>query len=383
VNQPTAQPAITDTVNRWFPLVPRPRPPARPLPQRVREIGQLAAAAAEADGSDGLLRAAEALNKAALLASDCAAEQLARQWCWAQFNLFHAAAPLDAATAELAAQPIVNLGRLLIRAHQPDRAHALFRTAFTAADTRTPATIDDTPIDLAGLTDGQDSHRHLRQFLWTVLLADGTRALTSAGRWREALDCLRAHKGVGTRMLDGRQTAIIERCLAADPDTATTLLDTSTTTDRWESAVADTLRALSAHLAGQPSPRLCDQAARRYLELGNATDTVIFRTRLGLTLLELTEATGQNHADVHTRILQEASKSGDAHTARTVLEHPASRTPPSHNQAQRLTAIVAASGLGRGRIPHHLKTELADHIHTAQTALRRGLASRRHTNGPR
>lgn len=69
---------VSQIVKR-FPLVARPRPACPPLAERVREITDLAAAA-ERDGN--VTSATVALNKAALIASDCGMPDLARALCW-------------------------------------------------------------------------------------------------------------------------------------------------------------------------------------------------------------------------------------------------------------------------------------------------------------
>ncbi|MFE2335217.1 hypothetical protein ACFXCN_24055, partial [Streptomyces coelicoflavus] len=66
-------------IAKRFPLVARPRPACPPLAERVREITDLAAAA-ERDGN--VTSATVALNKAALIASDCSMPDLARTLCW-------------------------------------------------------------------------------------------------------------------------------------------------------------------------------------------------------------------------------------------------------------------------------------------------------------
>ncbi|MGH3903080.1 MAG: hypothetical protein ACRDTE_02600, partial [Pseudonocardiaceae bacterium] len=40
------------------------------------------------------------------------------------------------------------------------------------------------------------------RWLWSALLSDGTRALTRAGRWAQALQHAQQHKGIGQRLLD-------------------------------------------------------------------------------------------------------------------------------------------------------------------------------------
>lgn len=55
---------------RWLPLADWPRPACPPLPARVAEITTIVRETIE-PGADPLSGAAHALNKAALLASDC------------------------------------------------------------------------------------------------------------------------------------------------------------------------------------------------------------------------------------------------------------------------------------------------------------------------
>jgi hypothetical protein len=55
------------------------------------------------------------------------------------------------------------------------------------------------------LTATQADRDEVRQWLWRVILADGARALITAGHWKEALAHVQRHHGVGERMLDGRQ----------------------------------------------------------------------------------------------------------------------------------------------------------------------------------
>lgn len=74
-------------VTRRFPLVARPRPACPPLNERVKEVGDLATAAAEQTGTTGLSLAATAHNKAALIASDCGLADRARSLCQQQFGL--------------------------------------------------------------------------------------------------------------------------------------------------------------------------------------------------------------------------------------------------------------------------------------------------------
>jgi hypothetical protein len=71
----------------------------------------------------------------------------------------------------------------------------------------------------ADLTVSPDDRGEVRARLRRVLLADGTRTLR--GRWNEALAHIEAHRGVGKRMLDGRQVAVLA---AGDTEQAAALL---------------------------------------------------------------------------------------------------------------------------------------------------------------
>lgn len=249
----TGSELLCGKVAEWFPLLPRGRPPCRALPRRVDEIRELARSASEGANDARISRAAEAHNKAALILSDCGLTDLAQQLCWRQFDIFHTATPLTAETAKLALQPIVNLGRLLIRSGHSDRAYEIFKNAYNAIGAQAATTIDGRHIDFSHLIEEVDRRKELRRFLWTVLLADGTRALTRVGRWSEALHHIEQHKGIGKRMLDGRQVAILAYCAAGDCDRALNMLDDSSTPEPWEQAVTACLRTFCLNVSGRPT----------------------------------------------------------------------------------------------------------------------------------
>ncbi|MBT2369318.1 hypothetical protein J7E88_29445 [Streptomyces sp. ISL-10] len=89
-------------------------------------------------------------------------------------------------------------------------------TLFDAVTTRSPAQVEDIAIPAILVADADD-RQVVRTWLWSVLLADGTRALTTAGRWTEALAHVEAHRGIGQRMLDGRQVAVLAALATGDP----------------------------------------------------------------------------------------------------------------------------------------------------------------------
>jgi len=350
----------------WFPLVPRSRPAAGPLTTRIAEIGALARAASTDEGKAAT--AAEALNKAALIASDCGDVELATHLCWQQYEIFAAAAPLDAKTAEAAVQPLINLGRLLVRAGEPGRAHKVFLAAFAAVDTAATAIVEGRTVDVAALTHSGDNREQLRSFLWRVLLAEGSRALASAGRWADALEWLTRYKGVGNRMLDGRQIAILERRAASDHDAALHLLATSVLVEPWEHAVAATLRATCV-----PDREAAAQAIDRFLELSTGTDLAVFHTRLGLSTLNLAEAAALDTAETAAKILHTASATTDATVARAVLADQACRKYAQPIQTRHLTQVVDNCSIAPGRLSETLIRKLKSNAETAEGALQRAL----------
>jgi hypothetical protein len=87
----TGHELLRGRVAEWFPLLPRTRPPCRPLPRRIGEISELARSASQGANETRISSATEAHNKAALILSDCGLHGLAQQLCWRQFNIFNAA----------------------------------------------------------------------------------------------------------------------------------------------------------------------------------------------------------------------------------------------------------------------------------------------------
>lgn len=363
--QRTSQELLEGRLAEWFPLVPRPRPYCRSLAQRVEEIQQLAQSVAD-DPTETRISAAEAHNKAALLLSDCGLDDLAHRLCWQQFDLFHTARPLSLRSAKLALQPVVNLGRLLIRTGHNDRAHEVFQNLFAAVLDQTTTTLDGRAIDFSHFVDQPEHIKEIGQFLWAVLLADGTRALTRAGRWHDALQHLQKHKGIAKRMLDGRQVAILERYFAGDHHGALNLLDVSAVPEPWEQAVAAFLRALCT-TAEQPAEASMIGMVGTFLKLGPTPGHPVFRIRLGLCVLDLVPESTAPH--LATRLTREAVESMDAYTARDVLSHHLCCSNMSDTDRNALTAIVHESGLNRGTMPAQLLDELMAAVRTSEAQL--------------
>lgn len=161
-------------ITQRFPLISRFRPACLPLPQRVHALAELSdTAAATADQ----IKASAVYNQAALIASDIGLPHLARQWCHQHAAAYLHAAPLSGRSAIRALEPVVNLARLQIRAGNTDDGRHRLLTLFNAIRDGTHAEFDGILIP-ADLTTGTD-RREVRAWLWRVILADGTRTLTT------------------------------------------------------------------------------------------------------------------------------------------------------------------------------------------------------------
>ncbi|KAA9379639.1 hypothetical protein F5972_08270 [Microbispora cellulosiformans] len=348
-------------VARRFPFVARARPACHRLDIRVRQVADLADAAT-GDPAQTMTRAAEAHNLAALIASDCGLPALAADLCWTQFAIFHTARPYTAAVAKLALQPLINLGRLHARTGHGTAAHHLITTVFDAVKDQTTAEVDGRTVDLTRLAQTPEDHRELVQWLWAVVLSDGTRALTQACRWAEALQHVQAHHGLGQRLLDGRQIAIITHHATGDCHGAARLLAASSTPTPWEQAVAAAL----AVLTGSPDAATM---VDRYLGLDqDPPGQVVFRVRLGLAVLDLAAARTPRVSNLRAAIIDGASS--DAYAARDVLGHHVMRSQMTPRQEHDLTAVVTASGLGAGTLPPADMRALTTAVDKAEVALR-------------
>ncbi|MFK4087188.1 hypothetical protein ACI2LF_23985 [Kribbella sp. NPDC020789] len=301
---------------RWFPLVARPRPACPPLNTRLDDINATIQKARKATGSEALTLAAVALNKTALIASDCGLPDLAESLCLQQLQTYQDAAPLGTQAVRNALEPVVNIARLRIRAGQPDDGYLLLSELLKAAKERSTIAVGDHKADLDQLMTG-GAWLDTVQWLWKVMLADGTRALTSAGRWAEALESVSTQNGIGDRLLDGRQVAVITHHLAGRQQFARDLLSDTRAGERWESPVHLTLSALCDPTKAtdlRDLPQLLQQAA------GNA-GLVVFRTRVLLTATELAAGSG---ADLVQALHGDRAIYADGYAARDVLSHPTS-----------------------------------------------------------
>jgi len=361
-------PGVTLT---WFPLVVRPRPPGLPLETRIAELTRLAATPAEGTRHDQVSRAAEVLNKAALITSDCGMPGLARALCHRQHELFDRARPLPAWAAQLALQPILNIPRQLIREGQGHDAYAMLQTLYQAARERTTAVINGRPVDLSTITCAPDDNKTVRTLIWTALLADGTRALALAGRWQEAAGHAATHRGIGNRLLDGRQAAILALLHDGQPGEAAVMVEQSTITEPWEHAAQCLLRVLCLHTAGTDTGHHVATmlVTARTLMQERDRSTTVPRTRIGMTALDL----AGTQDDPQSRPLSAelvATAAGDGYAARDALFHHRICQSLTTGQRQHLQDIVRACGLAAGTIPQRLHGQLMTAVSCAETTLK-------------
>jgi len=359
----------TGPTARRFPLIARPRPACVPLHQRVADLRERAQAAER----DSDMAAASAVhNLAALLASDVGLPDLARQCCHRHTMVYLRARPLDAKAAIRALEPLVNLARLHIRDGHGEHAFTLLDTFYTAVASRADTTLDGIPLPAATLTASPDAHQELRRWLWAVLLATGARALARAGHWNQACTQLHRHKGIGRRLFDGRQVAVLARATAGDTHSALALLADTLPGEPWENAVTACLTALCRQHTDQPADP--DTLLDRYQHLDTHPGLAVFHTRLGLSIID---ATGDIEHPAARRItadlLHRATTTPDGYTARDLLHHDGCASVLTDHQTHHLTETVHACALGSRAIPAPLQADLTAALDNSEAVLTRTL----------
>jgi hypothetical protein len=349
---------------RWFPLVQRPRPPAQPLASRVGELTEIAARL-RYDGP--VVQAAEICNKAALIASDCGLPDLARDLCWRQHETLRQAElpPQDA--VELVLQPLLNLARQHIRDGHGHAACAMLETLYRAARERTDVIVDGHPVRMRTIVATPETHKAACMRLWTSLLADGTRALATAGRWQDAAARASFHRGIGARLLDGRQVRIIAFLHSGQPAEALRLTIGTVAAENWEKTVQHLLRIACLRSACRTDAMELPGMLTAILDqLESATPAnAVFCVRAGIMARDL--ARGSVPAMFVGQLADIAAN--DARAAQDVLQHPALRDEVPAAAVERLRDLVTASGLGVGAIPESLHHELMRAVVRAEDSL--------------
>jgi hypothetical protein len=353
-----------------IPLVRRPKAPGLPLQRRFDELSALTVPPAGASHQDQVARACGVLNFAALIASDTSMPELAAALCWRQHQVFADAGKLSGEIAVYALMPLVNIARLLTREGDGEAAYDVLHRLHEAALRRSTVDIRGHVVDLSTLTGDPEDHQRICKELWISVLIDGARALARIGRWTEAAEAMAAHRGIGERLLDGRQIKIMSLMEQGRPDEACALIDGTVTTEQWEVAVAGLLRyycrpADACARSGLPA------AVRRVIALIStpAPGVVAFQARAGLTALDLLDGEHQ-HLSVELRERAAAIGATDAYAARDILNHSCVSSGLSGEQQSSLREVLHASGLGAGSLPPHHALALNAAVQTGAETLR-------------
>ncbi|WP_446044789.1 hypothetical protein, partial [Streptomyces olivaceus] len=297
-------------------------------------------------------------NKGDIIESEWGLRDVARSVGWPHAGPRRPPPPRGAQEARYALEPLVNLARLRIRDGDGTGAYHLLDSLNRAVRSKTEAVIDDRATSFQRLTKSASDHQQVCQWLWAVLLGDGTRALVAAGEWDYARAHSRQHRGVGKRLFDGRQVEVLVRCLGEQPSDALKFLHESTLVEPWEHAVAAALAVLCHRAADEQPVEPINKMVQHYLALGSAPDLAVFRSRVGLVVLDLSPESRQ--AELMHRLTSEATTHPDGYIARDVLAHSVCREGLSQDERRTLSTAVASAGLGRGSIPDPLDQAIRD-----------------------
>ncbi|MGP3918265.1 hypothetical protein [Nonomuraea sp. 10N515B] len=318
-----------------------------------------------------MARASGVLNISALIASDAALPDLAADLCWRQYKVFAEAGDLPQDIAVMSLMPLINIARLLIREGDGKAAYEILDQLYRAAQRRGSTVICGHTVDLSPLTRSSDQHRAVCTELWVALLIDGARALAQQGRWSEAADAMAAHRGIGDRLLDGRQLKIMALVEQGLLNEATEVIDSTVPTEPWEATVASLLRiTVRSDITPTPEDEL-ERVVGEALILITSEEptTAAFRVRLALTALDVVADHGPSSSSrLATAVIDVAST--DAYAARDVLGHPAMHSSMTSQQHQNLTTVIAAAALGTGSIPDVHRDTITKGVDHAEARLR-------------
>lgn len=180
-----------------------------------------------------------------------------------------------------------------------------------------------------------------------------------------------AHRGIGKRLLDGRQIMIMSLMEQGLTGQAIDMIESSVPAEPWENTVAALLRIYCRPKTSPTSQRELGQAVQETLALIAQPEptTAAFRARVGLTAFDLTaDQPTPYHSRLRAAVIDVAS--ADAYAARDVLGHYMMRAHMTCQQEQELTAVVAAAGLGARNLSTGHKDALTTAVHTAEDRLR-------------
>ena len=354
-------------ITQRFPLVARFRPACLPLPQRISALVDLAETAVE-KADQGL--ASAVYNQAALIVSDIGLPELAREMCHQHADAYLHACPLPGMTAIRALEPVVNLARLQVRAGRADDGRQRLLALYDAVGTGTAAQFEGITVP-AALTAHATDRQEVRAWLWRVLLADGTRTLTTTGRWADALAHIEEHRGIGQRMLDGRQVAVLAALISGDAASAADLLTETAPGDPWEQAVTACLTVLCRRALGHCASDNLANVVDGYVQRESEPGMTVFDIRLGLTILDLT---GPGDDPAARRIVQDlhrrTSDATDGYAARECLAHPLFGALTTEQQVTNCQNLVHDCALGSGTLPEDLGAALSGALHASNQVIR-------------
>ncbi|MEU0836032.1 hypothetical protein [Streptomyces sp. NPDC005969] len=355
-----------------FPLVARFRPACLPLPTRVHALTELADNAAD-KADQGL--ASAVYNQAALVASDLNVPELAREMCHQHAAAYLYACPLPGMAAIRALEPVVNLARLQIRAGHADDGRQRLLALYDAVSTGAAAQFEGIAVP-ADLTASTENRQEVRAWLWRVLLADGTRTLTTAGRWVEALAHIEKHRGVGQRMFDGRQAAVLAALTAGDTLAAEELLARTEPGEPWEDAVTGCLTVLCRRATGRSFHRHLQDLVATYLGRADEQGMTVFNTRLGLTVLDaITSPEDPATRRVVSELHRRAKETTDGYAAREILAHPSLTALATEREEQDCRDLLRACALGAGAFPADLHDEVKAALRISDRVIRNSVAA--------
>jgi hypothetical protein len=369
-------PDATHAAVRRFPLLGRPRPACPALPLRIQEITD-AATDARRNAEHRMAHAAHVLNKAALVASDCAMPDLARHLCWQHIDTYRRIQrPLTIIEALYMLEPVLNLARLDIRANHGTTALRLLEAMHQAVTRRRDLTVGDHTLPTATLVGGQHDRRQLREWVWLQLIGEGVRALALADRWADAAEHARTYNGIGVHLMEGRQAAIIAHCVQGDLPQGLRLLAESTPTQPWEQEIATCLHMMCTEPTDTQMAHHLTTAITRYPARTPMAGYASYRARLGLTIATLASAIRPDLAtNLLGQIAEDAIDSTDGYAARDVLGFREPIDGITDRQHRDLTRLAAESGLGVGTLPEPALQRLTTAANDAVTVLDSALHS--------
>ncbi|WP_223839232.1 hypothetical protein [Nocardiopsis deserti] len=330
--------------------------------ERLTTAGEVARSGS---GEEALAAAAQVYNGAALLASDVGLPDLARDWCWEHAHAYLTHLPLNTAMAQRALEPVVNLARLRIRAGNGTAAFAMLTALREGLRAAKATVVDGHELPLDRIISSDEDRAELHRWLWTVCLGDGMRALATEGRWQEAAEQARQHGGIGDRLFDGRQVAVIAALTEGNSRTALAMAEDSEVRGPWERAVQAVLALWCHEGLGDATADDTETVLNRVRAVESRQ--VVFTTRLRIVTAELIESLRGDASVLVSQLVSTVVRAQDGYAARDLLTTWSGKL--SSDQMGSLIPVLQSSGLGRQTLPEQLFHELCAAISEASQRL--------------